>query len=555
MPTSPQASLQVTSTIDDLYNRASGAIASAETALETLAGMEIPISMGPTTPSIGTFIPFSINAPMFPAPLVVTGEPGVDGLIFPSPVSKPGISIPSAPVLGIITLPDKPSLNSPTLDIVTLGTLLDLQLPDKPDVVLSGFNVNAPDELVVSAQAWSFSIDNILIADDPMVEAIMDRLTDNIVNGGTGLTPEIEDAIWKRDLERMELQLSDTTTKVTSMWAKKGWSLPDGLLAHSLSEVQKEYMNKRIDRSREISIEQAKLEQANLFKSIELAVSVAFKLIDALEKYQALILSVQENTAKYANEYIKLQIEIHNNKIDLYKARVQAYEILIRAAMVEVDIYKAQLEGELAKVNINSATVKIYSEQISASLAKYKGVLEGNQIISQIFNTEMQGALAQANIQESQVKIYAEKIRAVQAQVDVYKAEVGGYTAEIEAEKTKIDANIARITAWAKTVDAKIAVQNLNIESVRATGQFNISTAEIMNKATEQLIKFQVSEAELQTSNAEITSRAITAKGNAMVEAARGVAAATASMASGAMAAVSAHASIGYSESMSLTEV
>ncbi|MBU2049351.1 MAG: hypothetical protein KKH61_10290, partial [Gammaproteobacteria bacterium] len=46
----------------------------------------------------------------------------------------------------------------------------------------------------------------------------------------------------------------------TSMWAKKGWSLPDGLLAHSLSEVQKEYMNKGLDRSREIAIKQADLE-------------------------------------------------------------------------------------------------------------------------------------------------------------------------------------------------------------------------------------------------------------------------------------------------------
>lgn len=550
----PQAAYQVTSTISSLEAFANGAVSDAEAALEALAAVDIPVLLADNVGPIAEFQPYELKMPSDPGDMNITGSPTLVDIVIPPDPTRPSYTFPPNPVISAITIPSKPALTNPTMDSVTLGALLDLLLPSAPDVNIAAFTVTPPDEITITPGTWAFTVNNILISDDPMVQAIIDRLTDNIQNGGTGLTPEIEDAIWNRDSERMEQQLSDSTDKVMNMWAKKGFTLPDGLLAHSLSEVQKEYMNKRIDRSREIAIEQAKLEQANIFKSLEIATSVAFKLIDALTEYEKLTMSAQELTAKYANEYIRLTIETHNSNIDRYKAMVQAYEILVRSAMVEVEIYKAELEGELAKVNINEATVKVYSEQITAAIAKYRGQLEGNQLLTQIYSTEMQGALTESQVNESIVRVYSERVRAVMAEIDVYKADVDAFAAKIGAEKTKIDANIAQITAWSKTADVEIAAFNGRLEEMKAWSAYNISTAEINNKASEFAIRLQLAFEELQTNRIEISSRAITAKGNAMLEAARGVAVASSSMAAGAMAAVSAHAQISYSESMALVE-
>jgi hypothetical protein len=387
-----------------------------------------------------------------------------------------------------------------------------------------------------------------------MVVAVKNRLQNNIVIGGTGLSASVEAAIWQRDLERNEQQLSDSTDKVTSMWAKKGFSLPDGMLAHSLSEIQREYMNKMLDRTREIAIKQADLEQSNLFKSMELAISLTFKLIDGLTKYEELLLRAQEDTAKYANEYIDLQIKAHNGTVEVFKAVVQYQEALVRSELTKAEIYKAQIQGALAVATANEATAKVYTAQIEAEVARYKGVIDGNVSLAQMFTAQVNAVVAQAGIQESLIKVYAEQVRATVAQAEVYKAQVEAVTAGVGAQKAVVEANVAQVQAWAEGVRAKTAAYSGSLESFRAQNTFNIASAELGSKNAEIIIANQIEAAKVAIASADITMKAITKAGDARVEAAKGAASASASLGAGAMAAMSAHANLSYSETMPLKE-
>jgi len=549
-----EALTAVTGQTETLSSYATEAIASAEGALNTLGSGDYGYIAGGTLSPIGTFIPYPVTliAPP-PNPDIGNAPEGIE-IEIPQKPTRPTITLPTSPNLKELTVPPLPPTTMPTMDTVDLPEGIDIELPELPEIDIKDFEIEPPDPINLDIPEWSFDIDDVLVSDDPMVVAMIARLKSNIVNGGTGLTAAIEDAIWARDLERMEQQLSDSTDKVVSMWAKKGFSLPDGLLAHSLSEVQKEYMNKKIDRAREIAIEQAKLEQTNLFKSMEIATNLVFKLIEEMTRHADLVFRTQESTAKFFNEYIRLQIEAQNSIIEVFRVRVQMYEISVRANLTKVEVYKAQIDGELAKSNLNESDVRRYSAEITAAVAKYKGVLEADDIIARIFSAEVQGVLAQSQVNESMVRAYAEEIRGVMQEVEVYKAEIEGMTAELGVEKAKIDANIAQVTAWAKGADAQIVAYSTSVEVFKAQGQTNIAIAEMGNKAAQVILGAQIAQAQVGASVTEAVGRSLAASYATRMEAAKGVAVSASSLAAGAMAALHASASMSYSESMELEE-
>jgi hypothetical protein len=236
---------RVSSQMTTIQGWASSALSAANSALSNLGALDFPVSY-PT--SYGAFSLTKISP-------TIASQPG-------------GITIPTAPTVDTLVVPASPS--KPTIPTTTLGAMLDISLPTVPVVDFPELSITVPTYSFSAPTNWAFDVSDILISDDPFIKAAIDRLTSNINNGGTGLSADVEAAIWARQKERDEQQLEDSTDKLTSMWAKKGFSLPDGLLASSLSDLQKEWMNKRLDVSRDISIKQAELEQSNLFKSLEL---------------------------------------------------------------------------------------------------------------------------------------------------------------------------------------------------------------------------------------------------------------------------------------------
>jgi hypothetical protein len=479
-------------------------------------------------------------------------------LSFVNPVkpAKVSLQFPTDPSVEMPTIPSAPGLSaiSDGIGNVTLDALLNYIVPETPVLSIGTFSETAPTMLTVTPVQHLFSIDSIDIFGDSLVSAIKTKLQSNIQNGGTGLSESVETAIWQRDLERNEQQLSDTIDKEIDVWAKKGFSLPDGLLAHQVTSIQSEYMNKLLDRSREIAIKQAELEQINLFKSLETGSGFITKLFDSLLEYDKLILACQDFTAKYANEYIRLQIEVNNNLVDVYKAKAQVYEIQLRAEMAKVEIYKAQIEAALGAVKMNEVTVKIYSEKIQAEIAKFTGRLEGNKLLVQIFSEEVRASLAEAQIEESKIKLYGEQIRAVLAQAEVYRIDMESFAKEIEAEKTKIEANVAVVDVYKKKADVTLAKYQAALEKQKNDQIWTIAQGEYINKVNDIEIRKYSAESQVGIEEIKLLFQNNQYKYGLMLEAAKAIAQATSTMAAGAMAAINADASLRYDEYLDLTK-
>lgn len=474
-----QAMAQVTSMLAQTNSWATQMLQAAQDALSNLGAMELSQSY-----------PYYIGSVDLP-----------DVNLDVEAAQAGAIVIDTAPDIVPLTLPITRPVK-PTYATPVLGAMLDITLPDVPTVNFPTMDITPPVYNIPAPKQWNFDINNILISDDPLVMECVSRLTNNIRYGGTGLTPAIEDAIWNRDLERNEQTLQDSTDKAVQAWAKMGFSLPDGMLAHSLAELQKEYENRRIDRSREIAIKQAELEQVNLFKSIELASGLMAHIIGLEIEYEKLALEAQNLTAKYANEYIGMQIEVYKTQVEAYKVRAQVYEALIRSELAKVEVYKAQLEGQKLIGDINEQTVKIY----------------------------------------------AEKHRAIAILIDAYKSEIQAMTAELEMEKTKIEANKLQFDAWAKKADVAIAKYNGEIEMYKANSYVNISKAELMSKQAEAEARINLAYTEIKVKSLEANNREMDLKAQITMGALKGVADAYSSMAAGLMAALSARASMSYEE-------
>lgn len=336
---------------------------------------------------------------------------------------------PTAPLIKNDEIDDPPEATEPVYgvkpirqdyEIPPVPTLTDVVVPDMPPIGIPTFNETIGLDFSVIPNV---TIDGgALHYDESLLVALIEKLEYDIREGGTGLRPEIEDAIWLRESEREARALADAVDKLEDQFAKKAFALPSSLLAEQISILHKDYQIKRIDRSREIAIEQAKLEQENIKHRLGLAMEVEKILQDIWERTQERVLQASVKVAEYAFETFKAQITKHNAAIERYKAMSEAYKNVIQGEMLKVEIYKGQIEGLKAIVELDDVRIKAYVGQIQG----------------------------------------------IQALIETYKAEVQAYVAEIEGEKAKIDIYKARIDAWASKVKAVIDIYLGKMEGAKS---------------------------------------------------------------------------------------
>ena len=538
---------------DQIVSWASQQMSAAANAISSLGNAAYPYTAFGSMDAPNVTV--SLQTPPPPESFSDPSPPADVSVAIPTFPPAPSISIPSVPSLSSVSIPSAPGISTPSMASISPPAMLGLSIPAAPSITLDDFTIEPPEELTLEPTDYVFTLEEITaggVLNDEIYLAVKNRVVNNITYGGTGLLPEIEDAIWDRELERENQALQDAIDKTITMWSKTGFSLPDGMVAHSLSELQKDFQNRKIDRAREIAIKQADLEQVNLFKSMEIGTALWAKLNELLIDIQKLALLKQENTIKYFNEYLRLQVEIHNNSIEVFKARVSAYEAQLRAKLGQVDIYKAQIEAEMAKAGINEANARIYSTQITAEVAKVNAASETNRNIVQIFSEQVRAALAQAQINESQIRAYAEQVRGAVAQAEIYNALCNATASIAKISVANAGVNAEKARAYTAQVSANAEKYKASIEHFRASGAYNIAAAELSQNT--QKINADLLSVTRQINQAykELGVKSMNASADAKMESLRAIAQLTTSMASGLASALHAAGEVRYDESKKL---
>jgi hypothetical protein len=221
---------------DQMFAYAANRTDAAENYILTLGQVTLDLVPPTITPVFPETPPApSIVAPEDPAfeniawsapglPTAFTGSVTIDDLL-PAPFEEdaPLLTFPAAPDTPTDVLPDSPPVNlafeDPELTVVLPAPPNLLSLNIAP---FDGITLPTVDETIPELVAVEPSIREYIPGaqyTSSLLSTLKSSLEDRITNGGTGLNPAIEAAIWDRGREREYRQKADALREVERMEA------------------------------------------------------------------------------------------------------------------------------------------------------------------------------------------------------------------------------------------------------------------------------------------------------------------------------------------------
>jgi hypothetical protein len=194
---------------------------------------------------------------------------------------------------------------------------------------------------------------------DATRELVIERIFTILTEGATGLDASVEQQIWDRLIARNELENVRQYTEVENYYAARGYTLPPGVLAGRLEEINIEIGRKNADINSGISIEQAKLAQTN------------FQFL--VEKGIAVILDMMKTSITSVIEYNKGTLEAFIADAERYKSEITSYMALNESS---TKLYASEAEAYKAKGTVVAAEVDAQTKIETLKLEKAKAVAE-----------------------------------------------------------------------------------------------------------------------------------------------------------------------------------
>lgn len=464
--------------LDDLaVNVATSQIASANNyvaRITQLASELNPPSIIPVFPTIDN--PPDPNVPEPPplttttftmptSPTAFTDTITIDAIL-PAPFddTPPVLSFGTAPASFSENLPAAPGVETdyayPTLNLSLPAppALLSLNVRQFDGVNIPTVDFTIPELTIVAPEPLTY------VPEDHYTSALLTdlktTLQDRITNGGTGLNPAVEVAIWDRGREREARTMRDQLDDL-DRYETLGYALPPGVWLDARLKVATENAYANMGLSREIMIKQAELELQNVVQSLQIANQLEGQLITYTNQREQRAFEAYRYATEAAISIYNAKVQAYTAYVDAYKAKVQIYDALVRAEIAKVEAYKAEIGAEQAKASINTALVEQYKVQADVALSNVE-----------VYKAQIEAIRSKAEIERLKVEIYGEQIKGYTAKINAYTAQVEGFRASVQAEASKqeafrsrVEAYTAQVTASTKVIDAKIAEQGAKIQA------------------------------------------------------------------------------------------
>ena len=466
--------------VDSITTLADQQISQANAHMQTL----VNVVGGLAPPFVGVGFPAIDNAPI----LNTITPPTLDVVVWEEPTfptafsetldissvlpaafeeTAPELNYPAIPAEFSETTPASPSVGLTyvdpglTVDLPVAPDLLDISIPAFGGLTLPTWSetipeLNEPTPNITNYTSGSYA--------STLLTTLQSTLSDRITTGGTGLSVDAENAIWDSARDK-EYRAQAAALADLDRMETLGYALPSGVWLDARLKIQTETDYTITTISREIAIEQARLEQTNVLKALEEVRGLENILIDSFNQTETRALEA----AKYATDagvaIYNAKVAAFTSTVEAYRARVQIYEAQIRGALAEVEAYKAQVDAEQAKAQTNVAVVQSYKVQVDAALSDIE-----------VYKAQIEGIRTQAEIEKLRIDIYGEEIRAYVSRVQAYTARVEAYRTSVQAEGNKQEVFRSQVAAYSAQVEAGTKQADAQIEAFK--GRINAKQAE-----------------------------------------------------------------------------
>ena len=408
---------------------------------------------------------FDFNAPASvpSAPVFVGAEPVLDAapsfdvadpqLVFGPRPDTPVVVEPIAPARpDAIEIPDAPNLVMPALP-----SFVQLNLPSVPVIEIPEFSSDRP-VFVEPGLSGSFGF-----TPTAYTSALKDRLEAKLatwMEGQEALPPQIEEALFSRGRERVDIENRRAIDERVGEFANRGFTEPSGALAASLDSILRNGQDRKAEFNRDVTIKAFDEALANTRLAVQQGIALEQVATNIHIEEQRLTLAAAQNVRDTALAIYAAKREAFVARLDGYRTDATVYAERIRAQLSRVELYKAQIEGEKAKGEINEQRVRVYAEQVRSLT-----------VAADLYRATVDGLRAKADVQKSIFDAFRAEVDAFEARWSAYGKEVDAYRAQIEAENSKatvhrnlVDAYATRTTAWGTKVGNQIAVKRLGID-------------------------------------------------------------------------------------------
>jgi hypothetical protein len=306
-------------------------------------------------------------------------------------------------------------------------------------------------------------IDTFLDREFPEYRTAMAKIEERLntyLDGGSALSPAIENAIYNRALDKVDADARRAKDEAWGKAAKAGFTMPPVVMLSQLKDIDRERRDANARMATEIAIKQAELEQQNLQFAVTQSTNLRKIALDAALAYYSGLVQINGQALEYARSVVDAVVKTYDIaakyselQVRIYESEANIYDAKIKGALAVFEGFKAEVEGVMAQVNADKAQVDLYQAQLQSA-----------KIEVEVYQAQVESLRTMMDIEKMKIELYQAKVGAYTAEVNAFTAEWQGYeaavkgeVAKIEAAATEVQAFVAEANAYKTEVDAKAA--------------------------------------------------------------------------------------------------
>lgn len=196
------------------------------------------------------------------------------------------------------------------------------------------------------------------------LSAALNWVSNTIVNGGSGIDVNVENALWNRDRDRLFRDQSRQEDELVSTWAARRYPLPPGAAVHQLQQIRSDTADKVADSSRSQAIKAFEAELDNIKFAVGQAITARTAAMQAAADYIRTLAIAPQVSVQYATAVTNARMKAQELVMELYNLNLQAAKT---KADVTSTSYKLQLDAAELQLKSQVESVKLAAEATMAA--------------------------------------------------------------------------------------------------------------------------------------------------------------------------------------------
>lgn len=373
------------------------------------------------------------------------------------------------PTISDIVLPETPTPEEPTAPDIS-----DIAIPEKLSIEIIPFDLTFPTDTISDVDVTSFEyVEQEYVS--PLRDLLRSTLTTQITEGSTGLDADVEEAIFRRGLERDEIILENDINRLKAEYASSGFTLPSGTLDAQIAARVEEHVMKYLDLSRDVLIKQAELAQENSHFVIDKGLVLEQLQTDHANRIADRALEAAKSAVNLGIALFNVQLERFKSNLEAYRIGAQAFGERIRAELAKVEIFKAEMDGARLEATVQEQRVSVYRQRLEAINTIYRN-----------YQTQVEAAKVKADVEERRLSAFKTRVEAqldkVRGLVSIYEADTNRYNSEVRAGEATANTKIKQQELLSRNHEAALS---LALENAKSNLQAFLNIAQMDIKATE----------------------------------------------------------------------